>query len=68
MSEQVFCGLDFGTSNSTLGLMNKGKAELVALEGKRSPSLPLYSSILRTMVSISGEMPSTPILRVGKGA
>ncbi|WP_319484460.1 Hsp70 family protein [uncultured Cohaesibacter sp.] len=33
MSEQVCCGLDFGTSNSTLGLMNNGKPELVALEG-----------------------------------
>jgi hypothetical chaperone protein len=33
MSAVAFCGLDFGTSNSTLGLMRQGVPELVALEG-----------------------------------
>ncbi|SNY92823.1 hypothetical chaperone protein [Cohaesibacter sp. ES.047] len=33
MSTKPFCGLDFGTSNSTLGLIDNGKARLVELEG-----------------------------------
>ncbi|WP_316859829.1 Hsp70 family protein [uncultured Cohaesibacter sp.] len=33
MNKAVFCGLDFGTSNSTLGLVKNGKAHLVPLEG-----------------------------------
>ncbi|WP_319410586.1 Hsp70 family protein [uncultured Cohaesibacter sp.] len=34
MAEATCCGLDFGTSNSTLGLMEKGKATLVPMEGE----------------------------------
>lgn len=32
MSKHAYCGLDFGTSNSTLGLVVDGKPKLVALE------------------------------------
>ncbi|WP_373235633.1 Hsp70 family protein [Cohaesibacter celericrescens] len=34
MSAPTYCGLDFGTSNSTLGLIQNGKPFLVPLEGK----------------------------------
>ena len=34
MTKPNYCGLDFGTSNSTLGLIRQGKAALVAVEGK----------------------------------
>ena len=33
MAKPIFCGLDFGTSNSTLGLFRQEKAELVPVEG-----------------------------------
>ncbi len=39
MSSPVYCGLDFGTSNSTLGLMSDGQPKLVALE-KDQPTIP----------------------------
>jgi hypothetical chaperone protein len=40
------CGIDFGTSNSSLGLMVEGKPKLVALEGKETslPSALFYPS------------------------
>ncbi len=31
----AFCGLDFGTSNSTIGILQHGQPELVALEGEK---------------------------------
>nr|WP_321457672.1 Hsp70 family protein [uncultured Cohaesibacter sp.] len=33
MVEQTCCGLDFGTSNSTLGLVQDGRARLMPMEG-----------------------------------
>jgi len=33
------CGIDFGTSNSTIGILKKNKAELIKLEG-HSPTIP----------------------------
>ncbi|TPK40092.1 Hsp70 family protein [Mesorhizobium sp. B2-5-4] len=36
---QAFGGIDFGTSNSTVGVIRNGKARLVALEGEQ-PTLP----------------------------
>ncbi|MEI4487207.1 Hsp70 family protein [Frigidibacter sp. MR17.14] len=33
------CGIDFGTSNSTVGLVEQGRARLIALEGDQ-PTLP----------------------------
>lgn len=33
MAKPIFCGLDFGTSNSTLGLFRQDKAMLVPVEG-----------------------------------
>ena len=33
MAKPIFCGLDFGTSNSTLGLFRQEKVELVPVEG-----------------------------------
>lgn len=36
---QAFGGIDFGTSNSTVGVIRNGKARLVLLEGKQ-PTLP----------------------------
>ena len=32
----AFCGLDFGTSNSTIGVINNGSCELVSLENNKS--------------------------------
>ncbi|WP_292206918.1 Hsp70 family protein, partial [Mesorhizobium sp.] len=36
---QAFGGIDFGTSNSTVGVIRNGKARLVPLEGEQ-PTLP----------------------------
>lgn len=42
---QNFCGLDFGTSNSTIGTWQKSKPSLVNLEGNNAtlPSILFYS-------------------------
>ncbi|TIL57210.1 MAG: Hsp70 family protein, partial [Mesorhizobium sp.] len=37
--QSAFGGIDFGTSNSTVGVIRNGQARLVALEGEQ-PTLP----------------------------
>ena len=44
MCAQTYCGIDFGTSNSTCAIFQNGEARLVALEGEKfdMPSAVFY--------------------------
>lgn len=46
MQSSQFCGLDFGTSNSSLGIINNNIPQLVALEGDKDtiPSAIFYNT------------------------